>query len=141
MRNRSSSTRSFAIASFVLALGLFVASVGAAESAGGVVGREVTALMGVLETSGCEFERNGSWYDGKRAASHLRRKYEHVRKRTTLPDTETFIELAASRSSVSGKPYRVRCGDAAPMESQAWFLARLALLRGATGNPSTTKKP
>ncbi|MFY2762897.1 DUF5329 family protein [Arenimonas sp. MALMAid1274] len=98
--------------------------------------REVTALIAGLASSGCEFNRNGRWYDGPRAAGHLRRKYEHVRKRTPLPDTETFIDLAATRSSLSGQPYRVRCGKSAPMESRPWFLARLAILRGTKAHPA-----
>ena len=104
-----------------------------AATGANVVDREVAGLMGALEASDCQFNRNGTWYDGRRASSHLRRKYQHVRSRGALPDTETFIRLAASRSSVSGKPYRVRCGSEAAMPSQAWFLARLALLRGPKG--------
>ena len=122
--------RAMACVALALALG---SPAGAAAPDAGVVDREVAGLMVALESSGCQFNRNGAWYDGERASSHLRRKYEHVRRRGALPDTETFIRLAASRSSVSGKPYRVRCGTQAPMPSEAWFLARLGLLRGPKG--------
>ncbi len=121
-----------ALAWVALALALGSGAAAAAPDAS-VVDREVAGLMVALESSGCQFNRNGTWYDGKRASSHLRRKYDHARRRGALPDTETFIRLAASRSSVSGKPYRVRCGTQAPMPSEAWFLARLGLLRGPKG--------
>ena len=37
---------------------------------------EVNYLLGFIESSGCEFYRNGSWYDSKRAQAHLRYKYQ-----------------------------------------------------------------
>lgn len=42
-----------------------------------------------------------------------------------------FIQLGASTSSSSGKPYLVRCGSAEPMESKRWLEDRLAALRQA----------
>jgi hypothetical protein len=92
--------------------------------------REITALIAGLSDSPCRFQRNGRWYDGERAAAHLRRKYGYVRDRGGVDSAEAFIELAASRSSFTGRPYRVQCGDAAAMDAGAWFRARLALLRG-----------
>lgn len=92
--------------------------------------REIAALIDGLRDSPCRFERNGRWYDGERAAAHLRRKYDYARERGKAGSAEDFIELAASRSSFTGRPYRVQCGEEAAMESSAWFLSRLALLRG-----------
>jgi hypothetical protein len=92
--------------------------------------REITALIDGLRDAPCRFERNGRWYDGERAAAHLRRKYDYVRERGGVESAEAFIELAASRSSFSGRPYRVQCGEETAMESGDWFRARLALLRG-----------
>lgn len=92
--------------------------------------REIAALIDGLRDSPCRFERNGRWYDGEKAAAHLRRKYDYAREHGKAGSAEDFIELAASRSSFTGRPYRVQCGEQAAMESGAWFLARLALLRG-----------
>lgn len=97
--------------------------------------REITALIDGLRDSPCRFERNGRWYDGEKAAAHLRRKYDYARERGKAGSAEDFIELAASRSSFTGRPYRVQCGEQAAMESGAWFLARLALLRGPKPGP------
>ena len=97
--------------------------------------REITALIDGLRDSPCRFQRNGRWHDGARAAAHLRRKFDYVRDRGGVDSAEAFIELAASRSSLTGRPYRVRCGDADAMDSGDWFRARLGMLRGPKGVP------
>lgn len=93
---------------------------------------EIEALFLRLGDSGCEFERNGAWHDAARAQKHLRRKYGYLLERDLVPDAETFVARAASESSWSGKAYRVRCGDAAPLPSRDWFLAKLAEIRTTT---------
>ena len=101
-----------------------------AQAAPAEAEREITALIEGLSDSPCRFQRNGRWYDGERAAAHLRRKYDYMRDRGGVDSAEAFIELAASRSSFTGRSYRVQCGEAAAMDAGAWFRARLALLRG-----------
>lgn len=98
-----------------------------AQPAGG----EIAQLFAALEASGCRFYRNGTWYDAAQARAHPQRKHEALQKRQRVGSAEAFIERAASRSSVSGKPYLVHCGTAAPVESQAWFLRQLTALRKA----------
>ena len=96
-----------------------------------VVEAETKHLIAHLGASGCQFYRNGSWYDSERAVSHLNRKYEYLLKRGLVPDTEAFIERAATESSVSGKPYRVRCGDAPDVPSAKWLREELERYRAA----------
>jgi len=91
--------------------------------------REIAALIDGLAQSSCRFSRNGSWYDGARAAEHLRRKYDYLRKRELADTSEQFIERAASRSSVSGRAYRVACPGEPERDAGPWFLQRLELLR------------
>ncbi len=43
--------------------------------------------------------------------------------------TEQFIERAASGSSMSGKPYLVKCGNGAPVQSGEWLRTELKDLR------------
>jgi hypothetical protein len=95
---------------------------------------EIDGLLSRLQSSGCQFQRNGSWYSAGEAQHHLLRKLEAVEARGTLQSTEQFIALAASKSSFSGKPYLVRCAGAAPIESGEWLSSQLASLRG-TGKP------
>lgn len=92
--------------------------------------REIAALIDGLRDSPCRFQRNGRWFDGSRAAAHLRRKYDYARGRGGVDSAEAFIELAASRSSFTGRAYRVQCGGAEAMDAGPWFRMRLALLRG-----------
>jgi len=92
---------------------------------------EIEHLFAYLAASGCEFFRNGSWHDSDAAVRHIRRKYEVLAGRDRITTTESFIEGAASRSSTSGRPYRVRCGGTAEVDSALWFLAELSRHRSA----------
>lgn len=109
---------------------LFTAAVVAAPPAA-AVRVEVDALLAALGDSGCRFERNGDWHDAAEARVHLQRKLDHLLKRGAVGTAEEFIERAASRSSISGSAYRVKCGDAAPVASGDWLSGRLAELRKA----------
>lgn len=90
---------------------------------------EVEALLGRLQASGCQFNRNGTWYSGAEAKDHLQRKLEYLEKKDMVRSAEQFIELGATASSSSGKAYIVRCGSAAPQESKAWLGAELKAIR------------
>lgn len=91
---------------------------------------EIGGLMQALEDSGCRFQRNGSWHDAAEARSHLQRKYDYLLKRGLADSAEQFIERAASRSSISGKPYRVACPGRAEQDAAPWFRQQLLRLRG-----------
>jgi Family of unknown function (DUF5329) len=45
--------------------------------------------------------------------------------------TEQFIERAASSSSTTGQPYRVQCGNSAPVQSGTWLLSQLQAMRAS----------
>jgi hypothetical protein len=92
---------------------------------------EIDALMTRLESSGCQFQRNGDWHSGAEAKTHLLKKLDAVEGKATVAKTEQFIELAATRSSMSGQPYQVKCGQAAPVPSATWLGAQLQALRAA----------
>jgi hypothetical protein len=87
--------------------------------------QEITHLFSYLEHSGCQFNRNGSWHNSKDAAAHLDEKYQYLLKKNQISSTETFIEKAASKSSITGTPYQVKCGNAASVESAVWFKTEL----------------
>lgn len=113
----------------LLALLFYASAHAAAQVASASAKSEIEGLFAALENSGCEFERNGAWHGAGEASAHLRRKYDYLLRKDLVTSTESFIELAATKSSLSGKPYRVRCGDADPIASKDWFGGRLRTLR------------
>lgn len=92
---------------------------------------EVDALLARLQSSNCEFNRNGSWYTGAEAKGHLLKKLDYLESKDLVKTTEQFIERGASGSSMSGKPYLVRCAGKAPVESARWLTAELQQVRAA----------
>ena len=93
--------------------------------------REIQGLMDALSASSCEFQRNGTWHGREEARRHLQRKYEYLLKRDLADTAELFIERAASKSSLSGRAYQVRCPGQPAQPAAAWFKARLESLRGS----------
>ena len=91
--------------------------------------KEILHLFDYLEKSNCEFNRNGIWYSPQEAAKHLERKYHWLLKKGLVNTAEQFIDRAASRSSMSGEPYWVRCGDSEPIKSSDWFTEELRRFR------------
>lgn len=90
---------------------------------------EINFLLGYVEGSeACQFNRNGSWHDSKAAQEHLRTKYKYLAARNRINTTEDFIEMAASKSSLSGKPYTVKC-DRITMTSNQWLRDELTRFR------------
>ena len=112
----------------VLSVVLPMATMAVAEPSPTTV-REIDQLMTALGTSRCEFQRNGHWHDSAQAQAHLRKKYAWLRKRDMVDNAEQFIELAGSKSSLSGRAYQVRCPGQPVMASAAWLRSRLAELR------------
>lgn len=92
---------------------------------------DVDALLTRLQTSGCEFNRNGSWYAGADAKAHLLKKLDYLEGKDMVSTAEQFIERGAAASSMSGKPYLVRCVGKAPVESAVWLKAELQQVRAA----------
>lgn len=89
---------------------------------------EVEHLISYLENSDCSMLRNGEEYSAEAGAKHIRRKYDHFRD--AINSTEEFIELSASKSTISGKPYEVQCPGEPPVKSAAWLLEELGAYRG-----------
>jgi hypothetical protein len=114
---------------FLLTILLVVSLPVMAAGPDAVAQKEVEHLMNYLASSGCQFNRNGTWYDAPRASDHLRQKYDYLLRKNLVATAEDFIERAASESSVSGKPYLVKCKGHDEVQSGAWFRAELARFR------------
>jgi hypothetical protein len=110
---------------------LFFNTIAIAEPTAPQVRSEIHLLLSKLQTSGCEFDRNGSWYRADEAKGHLLRKLEHIEGKRVIQSAEQFIELAAAKSSSSGKAYQVKCGNEPTIESKAWFIKQLDIIRVA----------
>ncbi|GGX06304.1 DUF5329 domain-containing protein [Undibacterium macrobrachii] len=90
---------------------------------------EIQVLLKRLQDSGCQFNRNGSWYSGAEAQTHLSKKLDYLERKNMLKSTEDFIKLGASTSSYSGKAYLVKCGNTPAVESKLWLGEQLRILR------------
>jgi capsule polysaccharide modification protein KpsS len=90
---------------------------------------EIDHLLDFVESSGCEFYRNGSWYDSKQARAHLRYKYDALMAADRIQTAEDFIEKAATKSSVSGRVYEIRCNGGTAVATGQWLREELARYR------------
>lgn len=69
--------------------------------------QEIGHLLSSIELSGCTFIRNGKKYSAAEAREHIQNKYEHAKSR--IQTAEDFIQYAATKSSMTGEPYKIRC--------------------------------
>jgi hypothetical protein len=90
---------------------------------------EINYLLSTVAMSECEFYRNGSWYDAKFAAAHLRSKFQYLLAKDLVHSSEDFIEKAATVSSLSGRPYAIRCKGGEAVPTGQWLLILLARYR------------
>lgn len=102
-----------------------------AKELSGSAKQEIEHLFTYLESSGCEFNRNGSWYAATEASVHIRKKYDYLTRKGLLNTSESFIEKAASESSMSGKPYQVKCEGQPVVLSSIWFKNELKAYRNS----------
>ena len=93
---------------------------------------EVDHLLKFVSQSDCIMLRNGSEHVGEKAVSHIQKKYDYFRD--DINSTESFIEFSATKSTMSGKYYTVRCPGKQEMRSQDWLLEELAAFRTNTNN-------
>lgn len=92
----------------------------------------IESLLNAVGSSGCTFIRNGDEHSAEDAEKHLRMKYRRGKK--WVKDAESFISRIASKSSFSGKPYRIQCGDEEARLTADWLLEKLAVMeRSALG--------
>lgn len=92
--------------------------------------REINELIESIEQSNSVFIRNGEEYQAEEAAQHLRRKWENAGDRIT--SAEQFIRYVASKSSLSGEPYRIRDQNHRETLAKEWLEAELAKIRATS---------
>jgi len=110
---------------WITAFLLFSSSIAADVTPSGQ--REIEHLLNFVQRSDCVIDRNGKSYGADAAISHIRKKYAYFEDE--IETSEDFIELSATRSTMSGKDYLVRCGDAEQIRTQDWLLQELQNFR------------
>jgi len=88
-------------------------------------------LVEFVRTSDVVFIRNDKEHNPEEAASHMLKKYKYAKRKVKTP--EDFIKYCATKSTMSGKPYRVRLEDGRTITSEEWLLAALEDYRRADG--------
>jgi Family of unknown function (DUF5329) len=101
---------------------------------------EIESLLSRLKASGCQFNRNGSWHTSEEAQAHLLRKLDYLAGTGAIASADQFIELAATKSSVTGQAYSVKCGSNAPVQSSTWLFSQLQTLRSNSAAPAPSPK-
>jgi hypothetical protein len=94
----------------------------------------VQYLITYVKESDVTFERNSSRYTGREAAEHINKKYRHFKDDIDTP--EKFIELCATGSLMTGKPYFIVTGQGEELPSAEWLNTELSVyrLRNEHGN-------
>jgi hypothetical protein len=101
-----------------------------AVHAGSGADAEIDALIArVHQAHGVVFIRNGSEHTAAEAAAHLQRKREAAGGH--FASAEQFIDAVGTRSSMTGRVYRVRTPDGKEVDSAVWLRGLLRELRAA----------
>jgi hypothetical protein len=108
----------------ILFIPLLFSLIGVGYSQDSKEGAKIQYLISSVEVlKGAKFIRNGKDYDARRAGDHLRLKLKAAGAQ--IKTAEDFIRFCASRSSVSGEPYRIRFSDGVTIEAEVFFRNRL----------------
>jgi hypothetical protein len=79
----------------------------------------IERLLAALHGASVTFIRNGTDYTAAEAAAHLRTKWEHAGNR--IRTAEDLIDQLGTRSSTSGRPYRIRLADGTERDAGPWL--------------------
>jgi hypothetical protein len=92
--------------------------------------KTIQHLLEHVARSELTFIRNSGQYTGQEASEHMHKKYEHFSDEIGTP--EQFIELCATRSLLSGKPYLVINKQGETIKTSEWLTAELEEYRNST---------
>jgi hypothetical protein len=68
--------------------------------------KEIDYLIQYVKTSDVVFIRNNREHSPQEAAAHILKKYDHFKEK--IKTTGDFIRLTATKSMVTGTPYKIR---------------------------------
>jgi len=101
----------------ILFLSLFVFSVTQAQES--TCKSEIDHLLATIKKTQCTYLRNGSSYTGVEAFEHINKKYIYYID--DIQSAEDFIRLSASESSMTGRPYYIKCPGEENVKSAVWL--------------------
>ncbi len=110
-----------------LAICLLLTSALARGEPTGPVDATIRHLIGHVAGSELTFVRNDKAYTPVKAAEHMEKKYRHFRD--DIATADDFIELCATKSLMSGEPYRVIDPQGNQRKTSEWLRAELATYR------------
>ena len=87
---------------------------------------EIEHLFEYIASSSCTFVRNGSGHNNAAAVAHLRKKYTYTKR--WVKTAEEFIRYTATKSSMTGRPYKVICDEVETPTAQ-WLTDELERFR------------
>jgi len=89
--------------------------------------KEITHLLDFVANTACKYERNGTLYGGIEAQAHINKKYQYFIDK--INSAEDFIKYSATRSTMSGKKYKILCANMPVQFSSDWLLEELKKYR------------
>ena len=101
-------------------------------ASGSDMNNEIEHLLKYVESTSCKYARNGTMHSGKDAVKHIKKKYNYFKD--DINNTEKFIELSATKSTMSGKYYMIHCSGSPAIKSQEWLLLELKVFRSKNSN-------
>ena len=84
---------------------------------------EIAHLLEYVKTTQCTYIRNGTSYNGVEAANHIKKKFDYYKN--DVASAEDFIRLSATKSTISGSKYYIKCSGSPKRESGVWLLQEL----------------
>jgi hypothetical protein len=90
-----------------------------------------TLIVRVSKMTTVTFMRNGKAHGAAEAAKHMQAKLDHFKDE--IATAEDFIDRCASRSEMTGKPYKVKMPNGTQRDANEFLNAELRVLRKGTG--------
>jgi hypothetical protein len=84
-------------------------------------------IVSLKQLDGATFIRNGKEHTPDETISHMRSKWKW--KKSQINTAEDFIRIAASKSSITGKPYKIKLTDGTEVNTKTWFTEQLEVIR------------
>ena len=86
---------------------------------------EIIFIIDHVKNSSFIFIRNGKEHSAEDAYRHMMKKYKYFKDK--INSAEAFIELTLTKSTITGKKYKIKLSGSKILLSQDYFLEKLKL--------------